>query len=70
MNRSDIGDYLSLATETVSRVFVQFQENGWITIAGKQISINQERGPARTLCPLIQERSNSLVGRGVVARTA
>jgi CRP/FNR family transcriptional regulator len=41
MNRSDIGDYLSLATETVSRVFVQFQENGWITIAGKQISINQ-----------------------------
>ena len=41
MNRSDIGDYLSLATETVSRVFVQFQENGWITIAGKQVSINQ-----------------------------
>lgn len=43
MNRSDIGDYLSLATETVSRVLVQFQENGWITITGKQVSIDQTK---------------------------
>ncbi|CEA06253.1 transcriptional regulator Anr [Pseudomonas saudimassiliensis] len=39
MSRSEIGNYLGLAVETVSRVFTRFQQQGLITAEGKQIEI-------------------------------
>jgi CRP/FNR family transcriptional regulator len=40
MSRQDIGDYLGLALETVSRLFSRFQEEGIITVHGKQLVLN------------------------------
>ena len=39
MSRNEIGNYLGLAVETVSRVFTRFQQQGLITAEGKQIEI-------------------------------
>lgn len=39
MPRSDIGNYLGLAVETVSRVFTRFQNEGALIAKGKQIHI-------------------------------
>ncbi|WP_137888032.1 fumarate/nitrate reduction transcriptional regulator Fnr [Pseudomonas sp. 2FE] len=39
MSRSEIGNYLGLAVETVSRVFTRFQQNGLIAAEGKEIQI-------------------------------
>ena len=39
MSRSDIGSYLSLATETVSRVLSRFQKQQWIAVRRKQVSM-------------------------------
>ena len=39
MSRNEIGNYLGLAVETVSRVFTRFQQQGLITAEGKQIVI-------------------------------
>lgn len=39
MSRSEIGNYLGLAVETVSRVFTRFQQNGLIAAEGKEIHI-------------------------------
>ena len=39
MSRNDIGNYLGLAVETVSRVFTRFQQQGLIAAEGKQIDI-------------------------------
>ncbi len=40
MSRQDIGDYLGLALETVSRLFSRLQEDGLITVHGKQVELN------------------------------
>jgi CRP/FNR family transcriptional regulator len=40
MSRQDIGDYLGLALETVSRLFSRFQEDGHITVHGKQVELH------------------------------
>ena len=40
MSRSDIGNYLGLAEETVCRTFSRFQEEGLLTIRHKQIILN------------------------------
>lgn len=40
MTRSDIGNYLGLAVETVSRQFTHFQEQNIITVSRKRILIN------------------------------
>lgn len=40
MTRGDIANHLGLAVETVSRVFSRFQEEGLITILGKEIALN------------------------------
>lgn len=37
MSRMDIGNYLGLAVETVSRVFTRFQKNGLIETEGKEV---------------------------------
>lgn len=39
MSRVDIGDYLGLAVETVSRVFTRLQKQSVITVEGKEIEI-------------------------------
>ncbi|UCH53096.1 MAG: fumarate/nitrate reduction transcriptional regulator Fnr [Pseudomonadota bacterium] len=39
MSRQDLGDYLGLALETVSRLFSRFQEEGLISVHGRQIEI-------------------------------
>ena len=39
MSRSDIGSYLGLAHETVSRIFTRFQKANYIAVKSKMISI-------------------------------
>jgi len=39
MSRQDIGDYLGLALETVSRLFSRFQEEGAISVQGRNIEL-------------------------------
>ncbi len=42
MDRTDIGNYLGLAKETVSRVLTRFHDNEIITVKGKQVrALNQ-----------------------------
>lgn len=41
MTRGDIGNYLGLTIETISRLLGRFQKNGMITVQGKYITINQ-----------------------------
>lgn len=40
MTRNDIGNYLGLAVETVSRVFTRFNENGLISVRRRYITLN------------------------------
>lgn len=40
MTRGDIGNYLGLTIETISRLLGRFQKNGLITVQGKYIVIN------------------------------
>lgn len=39
MSRNEVGNYLGLAVETVSRVFTRFQQNGLLRAEGKEIHI-------------------------------
>jgi CRP/FNR family transcriptional regulator len=39
MSRQDLGDYLGLALETVSRLFSRFQEDGLIGVQGRNVQI-------------------------------
>ena len=39
MSRTDIGNYLGLAVETVSRVFTRLQQNGILKVDGKELQI-------------------------------
>mgnify|MGYP001191240684 CR=1 FL=1 len=39
MSRNDIGNYLGLAVETVSRVFTRFQQQGLIAAEDKEVEI-------------------------------
>lgn len=40
MSRNDIGNYLGLAVETVSRLFTRFQEQGLIKVKGKFVRLS------------------------------
>ncbi|MCP5206079.1 MAG: fumarate/nitrate reduction transcriptional regulator Fnr [Hahellaceae bacterium] len=40
MPRNDIGNYLGLAVETVSRVFTRFQKTGIISVQGREVTLN------------------------------
>lgn len=39
MSRQDLGDYLGLALETVSRLFSRFQDEGLITVHGRFVNL-------------------------------
>lgn len=39
MSRNEMGNYLGLAVETVSRVFTRFQQNGLVDAQGKEVHI-------------------------------
>ncbi|MFC6673601.1 fumarate/nitrate reduction transcriptional regulator Fnr [Marinobacterium aestuariivivens] len=39
MSRNEIGNYLGLAVETVSRIFTRFQKSGLIQVEGKEIDV-------------------------------
>jgi CRP/FNR family transcriptional regulator len=39
MSRNDIGNYLGLAVETVSRLFTRFQEQGLLEANGKSVHL-------------------------------
>jgi CRP/FNR family transcriptional regulator len=43
MSRQDIGNYLGLAIETVSRLFARFQEEGILTVDRKLITIRKPK---------------------------
>jgi len=49
MSRGDIANHLGLAVETVSRIFTSFQDDGLISIAGKEISL-QDMDKLKALC--------------------
>jgi CRP/FNR family transcriptional regulator len=40
MSRADIGNYLSLAIETVSRLFAKLRDSGLIEVDRRQLGIN------------------------------
>lgn len=39
MSRNEIGNYLGLAVETVSRIFTRFQKAGYIGVEGKEVDL-------------------------------
>lgn len=43
MSRNDIGNFLGLAVETVSRVFTRLQKQGVISVEGKEIEISDHK---------------------------
>ncbi|MDT8407216.1 MAG: helix-turn-helix domain-containing protein [Methylococcales bacterium] len=47
LSRADIGNYLGLAHETVSRVLHLFQARGWIEIKAKQVCITNKQALIR-----------------------
>ena len=40
MTRSDLGNYIGLTVETISRLLNRFHKNGLIKVDGKLITIN------------------------------
>lgn len=48
MSRNDIGNYLGLAVETVSRIFTRMQQSGVLTVDGKEIEVTNRQ----TLCDM------------------
>ena len=42
MRRNDIGNYLGLTKETVSRIFTKFERDGIITVSGKNLQITDQ----------------------------
>jgi len=50
MSRTDIGDYLGLTIETVSRVFSKFRENGHIRLQGARTVMLLKPEALRAMC--------------------
>lgn len=44
MSRNDIGNYLGLAVETVSRLFTRFQDDGLLEVSRRSIMIKDQEG--------------------------
>ncbi len=60
MTRGDIGNYLGLTIETISRLLSRFQKSGMITVQGKYITINdmdtlvEMAGSTKAQIPIVQ----------------
>jgi cAMP-binding proteins - catabolite gene activator and regulatory subunit of cAMP-dependent protein kinases len=54
MSRNEIGNYLGLAVETVSRVFTRFQQNGLIAPKARKCTSSTRSSCARW--PVVQSR--------------
>ncbi|QIW16061.1 transcriptional regulator [Pasteurellaceae bacterium RH1A] len=60
MTRGDIGNYLGLTIETISRLLSRFQKSGMISVQGKYITINQMEalaemaGSTKAQIPIVQ----------------
>lgn len=39
MSRADIGNYLGLAVETVSRILGRFQQQGLVEVSGREVNL-------------------------------
>jgi CRP/FNR family transcriptional regulator len=49
MTREEIGSYLGLKLETVSRLFTKFQKDALLEVQGKHVRILDPRGLQRAL---------------------
>lgn len=67
MTRTDIGKYLGLTVETVSRVLTRFEAQGLITKNRKQIQIHDFRALQRTAAELVDPVPTESVSRAVLA---
>lgn len=60
MSRQDIGNYLGLTIETVSRLFTKFQKNGLIKIDKKAIRL-EDLETLHAICEGFSEKNNNSV---------
>jgi len=60
MSRHDLGDYLGLALETVSRLFSRFQEEKLITVQGRNIKL-LDAGRLKTITDQLVSSKNASV---------
>ncbi len=60
MSRHDIGNYLGLALETVSRQFAHFQEAGWISVDRREISIHQLDALKKLVTHTLEEETGNI----------
>jgi CRP/FNR family transcriptional regulator len=60
MSRQDLGDYLGLALETVSRLFSRFQEEGIISVQGRSVQLRS----LERLKRVTEQTDQSQVARG------
>jgi len=60
MSRQDLGDYLGLALETVSRLFSRFQEEKLITVQGRNIKL-LDVGRLKTITDQLVSSKNASV---------
>ncbi len=56
MSRGDIGNYLGLVVETVSRVFTRMQRSGVLEVAGKDVTILEPERLAEMAGTRLEER--------------
>ena len=54
MTREDIGSYLGLATESVSRLFSRFKKQGIISFTGRQVLLTDLRALQKLCCQSLQ----------------
>jgi len=59
MSRQDIGNYLGLAIETVSRLFARFQDEQILAVDRKHITICKQETLAAMVDPCIQDFTNA-----------
>ncbi len=60
MSRHDIGNYLGLALETVSRQFAHFQEAGWISVDRREVSIHQLDALEKLVTHTLEEETGNI----------
>ncbi|MFO8155369.1 MAG: fumarate/nitrate reduction transcriptional regulator Fnr [Pseudomonadota bacterium] len=64
MSRGDIGNYLGMAVETVSRTFTRFQERSLLTVERKHVYIHDREGLEALAGGVALETASPKVDRG------